>query len=619
MWWRALAVAAVARASTAPRAPKPSVLPSFDVGPPVELPEEAPHVEEAAPAAPPPEATRAWQPGDALSHLAERAQLASAFRALASRGLSAASGLGNHLTMSVGPDYECFLLNRYGLHWMEVTAENLLLVDGNGEILEGEGPAQGAAIALHAPIHRELGAKARVIFHTHQPWFTALSCIKTGGLRMFHPDACIYEGRVGFDPVYTGNWPEGSLQGSMMEGERLLRVPELVGKDLCFLGNHGTLQIASSIEEALFDCFNVERLCKAQVYAMQSTRFRELGRDKALNLKARYEKVRDRSVMNYYQQHIAKDASITPVPGAWDGVGPIPRGSEFLPTRRHDAAPLPFAARSLSTEEWELRCDVAAACRLISRLNGHVTHEGSFAHISVPLPGTETSDEPRFLVTPSDVPFAAMRASLLVVCDARGAVVRGTGYVDGETFRAFHRIRDAGTPGRYGAVLFSHTEFTDRLAAHGRRIRMVSQSAFNFAFDYFGYFDAWGHSLIEACEDADGDKFRENLVDYVAEDDKVFVMLSHGGCLARGDDVAHVFSLLHGIDAAAEIQVYAEMTGFPVMELDKDEVKTFPTHGYGDFRSKSKRMGLNFDANKRLLLCDFNHGFRDTGDSAFVL
>ena len=82
---------------------------------------------------------------------------------------------------------------------MEVTAENLLLVDEDGRILEGEGPAQGAAIALHAPIHRELGARGKVIFHTHQPWFTALSCIKTGGLRMFHPDACIYEGRVGFE------------------------------------------------------------------------------------------------------------------------------------------------------------------------------------------------------------------------------------------------------------------------------------------------------------------------------------------------------------------------------------------------------------------------------------
>ena len=27
-------------------------------------------------------------------------------------------------------------------------------------------------------------------------WFTALACIKTGGLRMFHPDACIYKDRV---------------------------------------------------------------------------------------------------------------------------------------------------------------------------------------------------------------------------------------------------------------------------------------------------------------------------------------------------------------------------------------------------------------------------------------
>jgi len=70
--------------------------------------------------------------------------------------------------------------------------------------VEGEGPAQGAAIALHAPLHRALGKAARVVFHTHQPWYTSLCCIKTGGLRMFHPDACIYAGRVGFDPVYTG-------------------------------------------------------------------------------------------------------------------------------------------------------------------------------------------------------------------------------------------------------------------------------------------------------------------------------------------------------------------------------------------------------------------------------
>ena len=145
-----------------------------------------------------------------------------------------------------------------------MTAENLVLVDADGTILEGEGPVQGAAVALHGPVHAERKEAARVIFHTHQPWFTALACIKAGGLRMFHPDACVYASRVGFDPKYTGNWPKGTLLGSMSEGERLLRCPELIGKDLCFLANHGTLQISSSIEEAIYDCFNLERLCKEQ-------------------------------------------------------------------------------------------------------------------------------------------------------------------------------------------------------------------------------------------------------------------------------------------------------------------------------------------------------------------
>jgi len=172
----------------------------------------------------------------------ERGKLATAFRALAANKFSAASGLGNHMTISVTDDnvnFDRFLVNRYGLHWMEVTAENLVLVDGDGNVLEGEGPVQGAAVALHGPIHRELGADARVIFHTHQPWWTALCCIKSGGLRMFHPDACIYHNRVGFDPVYTGNWPAGFKQGTMAEGERLLKAAGLRGKNIGFLGNHG--------------------------------------------------------------------------------------------------------------------------------------------------------------------------------------------------------------------------------------------------------------------------------------------------------------------------------------------------------------------------------------------
>merc|ERR1712087_715680 len=158
--------------------------------------------------------------------------------------------------------------------------------------------------------------------------------------------------------------------------------------------------------------------------------------------------------------------------------------------------------------------------------------------------------------------------------------------------------------------MFSHTLFTDRLAQHGKKVRMVSQSAFNFADSAFGYFDAWGHNVATGSSE---------LESHIAADEKVFVMLSHGGCVARGEDPAHVFSLFHAIDAAAEIQVYAEMTGFPLMELPMDQVSKFPRHGYGDMRVCSKRMRQNFAANMRMLLCDWNQSLRNTGDSAFIL
>ena len=221
-------------------------------------------------------------------------------------------GICNHLTVMVPGTTDRFLCIPYGLMWDEVTASNLLLLDESGTILEGEGPVQGAAVALHGPIHAARREAARVIFHTHQPWFTALACIKAGGLRMFHPDACIYADRVGFDPMYTGNWPMGTIVGSLSEGERLLRVPELKNKDMCFLANHGTLQISSSIEEALFDCFNVERLCKEQVHAMMyASPFRELTREQITSLRAKYERTR-RAMVTRSLSSTSRHTSSTP-------------------------------------------------------------------------------------------------------------------------------------------------------------------------------------------------------------------------------------------------------------------------------------------------------------------
>ena len=113
---------------------------------------------------------------------------------------------------------------------------------------------------------------------------------------------------------------------------------------------------------------------------------------------------------------------------------------------------------------------------------------------SLPLHNRYDLGDGTYLVAPADIPFAAMRASHLVVTDASGTVLRGEGQVDAERFQAFNRLRNAGSeaPGgaggapRYPMLLFTHTTFTDRLAQHGAEIRMVSQSAFNFADDAYG-------------------------------------------------------------------------------------------------------------------------------------
>src|ERR687896_1750899 len=82
--------------------------------------------------------------------LGMRVDLAAAFR-LAVR-LELHEGVCNHFSVMLA-DGERFLLNRYGLHWSEVTASNLLALDAEGRILAGEGEFEKTAFYIHSRIH----------------------------------------------------------------------------------------------------------------------------------------------------------------------------------------------------------------------------------------------------------------------------------------------------------------------------------------------------------------------------------------------------------------------------------------------------------------------------------
>ena len=108
-----------------------------------------------------------------------RIDLAAAFRLAARLGLN--EGICNHFSMRLPGTHDRFLINAYGLHWSEISASNLIVVNDEGAKIEGEGEVELTAITLHTGIHKA-NAGAACVLHTHMPHATALACLENGRL-----------------------------------------------------------------------------------------------------------------------------------------------------------------------------------------------------------------------------------------------------------------------------------------------------------------------------------------------------------------------------------------------------------------------------------------------------
>jgi ribulose-5-phosphate 4-epimerase/fuculose-1-phosphate aldolase len=200
---------------------------------------------------------------DELDVAAARVDLAAAFR-LAVR-LDLHEGVCNHFSYML-PDEggtraqrsRRFFLNRYGLHWSEVTASNLLMLDAEGRVLQGEGEFEKTAFYIHSRIHLANPAAACVL-HTHMPHATALTLLENGRLEMVEQNALRFHDDIAYDDTYNG------LVVDNAEGDRLARV--LGTKRVMFLANHGVVVVGPSIAEAFDLMYYLERACRLQVLA----------------------------------------------------------------------------------------------------------------------------------------------------------------------------------------------------------------------------------------------------------------------------------------------------------------------------------------------------------------
>jgi L-fuculose-phosphate aldolase len=144
----------------------------------------------------------------------------------------------------------------FGLGFDEAKAGNVVRVDGDLNIVEGQG-MPNPSNRFHLWIYERRPA-INAIIHTHPPHVSALSMIGEP-LAVSHMDTSMFYEDCAYLPEYPGV-PIGDEEGRI--------ISEALGdKRSILLGHHGQLAACKTIEEALMMSVFIERAAKLQLMA----------------------------------------------------------------------------------------------------------------------------------------------------------------------------------------------------------------------------------------------------------------------------------------------------------------------------------------------------------------
>ncbi len=186
-----------------------------------------------------------------------RKDVAAAHRLAVLHGLN--EGVWNHISLINPDDPETFLISPGHTHWSQVTASNLALVNGKGELLAGLRPPIIPGWIIHYPMH-QARKDAHCVIHVHAPYITAMSI--RSDMR-FEPRSSQQAARFHNDVAYHEEY-DGTLDGED-EGERMAE--SLGNKRVLILRNHGALIATHSVAMAYLDLYQLERACMYQLLA----------------------------------------------------------------------------------------------------------------------------------------------------------------------------------------------------------------------------------------------------------------------------------------------------------------------------------------------------------------
>jgi ribulose-5-phosphate 4-epimerase/fuculose-1-phosphate aldolase len=187
--------------------------------------------------------------------LHRKQRLAAAFRLFGKFGFD--EGVAGHITARDPEHLDMFWVNPFGRSFKQIRVSDLLLVNDQGTVVEGDAPVNGAAFAIHSQVH---AARPDVVAaaHSHSVFGKAWSALG----RLLDPitqDACaFYDDHALFDD-YTG------VVLDLEEGKRIAGA--LGERKAVILRNHGNLTVGHSVDEAAWWFITMERTCQAQLLA----------------------------------------------------------------------------------------------------------------------------------------------------------------------------------------------------------------------------------------------------------------------------------------------------------------------------------------------------------------
>jgi ribulose-5-phosphate 4-epimerase/fuculose-1-phosphate aldolase len=187
--------------------------------------------------------------------LHRKQRLAAAFRLFGRFGFD--EGVAGHITARDPGDADRFWVNPFMRNFKHVRASDLVLVNRDGDVVEGGARVNRAAFAIHSQVHE---ARPDVVAAAHAHSLHGKAWSSLG--RLLDPltqDACAFYGDHSLFDDFTG---------VVLDTEEGKRIAHALGDNKAvILRNHGLLTTGYSVDEAAWSFITMERTCQAQLLA----------------------------------------------------------------------------------------------------------------------------------------------------------------------------------------------------------------------------------------------------------------------------------------------------------------------------------------------------------------